>query len=145
MLLNKGYELKKIDLSHYFTDTKDIPAKNGGNIGYDSYKKVKGIKLSVLTGLQGLPLSIIVVSANKNDSIICIPTIKNFNIKRPVGRPINRSSKVTADGMYNTVKIRKYSRRKGIKSNIPVNKRNRKKKKRERSIKVDRKNTKRKA
>lgn len=30
--------------------------------------KEKGIKLSVLVDLQGLPLSIIVVPANKNDS-----------------------------------------------------------------------------
>jgi transposase len=29
-LLNKGYNLKKMDLSHCFTDTKDIPAKKGG-------------------------------------------------------------------------------------------------------------------
>ena len=28
-LLNKGYDLNKIDLSHCFTDTKDIPAKKG--------------------------------------------------------------------------------------------------------------------
>jgi hypothetical protein len=28
-LLNKGYDLKKINLSHCFTDTKDIPAKKG--------------------------------------------------------------------------------------------------------------------
>ncbi|MGA9187266.1 MAG: hypothetical protein WB014_01565, partial [Methanosarcina sp.] len=45
-----------------------------------------------------------------------------------VGRSINRPSKVTADGMYDTAKIRKYNRRRGIKSNIPVNKRNQKKK-----------------
>ena len=29
-LLNKGYDLDKIDLSHCFTDTKDVPAKKGG-------------------------------------------------------------------------------------------------------------------
>ncbi|MGI6045043.1 MAG: hypothetical protein ACOX79_12700, partial [Methanosarcina sp.] len=28
-LLSKGYDLKKIDLSHCFIDTKDIPAKKG--------------------------------------------------------------------------------------------------------------------
>jgi putative transposase len=28
-LLNKGYDLNKIDLSHFFTDIKDIPAKKG--------------------------------------------------------------------------------------------------------------------
>jgi hypothetical protein len=36
---------------------------------------------------------------------------------------------VTADRMHDTLKIRKYNRKRGIKSNIPVNKRNRKKKK----------------
>ena len=30
---------------------------------------------------------------------------------------------MTADGMYDTAKIRKYNRKRGIKSNIPVNKR----------------------
>jgi len=44
---------------------------------------------------------------------------------------------VTADAMYNTAKIRKYNRERRIKSNIPVNKRNRKKKKKGRPIKVD--------
>ncbi|MGB9939370.1 transposase [Methanosarcina sp.] len=104
---------------------------------YDGYKKVKGVKLSVLVDLQGLPLSIIIVPANKNDSTLYIPTLKNFRIKRPIGRPVNRPSKVTADAMYDTAKIRKYNRRRGIKSNIPVNKRNQKKKKRGRPIKVD--------
>ena len=28
-LLNKGYDLEKVDLSHCFIDTKDIPAKKG--------------------------------------------------------------------------------------------------------------------
>lgn len=59
--------------------------------------------------------------------------------------PINRLSKVTADAMYDTAKIRKYNRRRGIKSNIPVNKRNRKKKKKERPIKVDREEYKKKS
>ena len=31
--LNKVYDLKKIGLSHCFTDTKDIPAKKGGISG----------------------------------------------------------------------------------------------------------------
>lgn len=108
-----------------------------GNIGYDGYKKVKGVKLSVLVDSQELPLSIIIVPANQNDSTLYILTIKNFKIRRPRGRPINRPSRVTADAMYDTADIRKYNRRRGIKSNIPVNKRNRKKKKKGRPIKVD--------
>ena len=47
--------------------------------------------------------------------------------------------------MYDTVKIRKYNRKRGIKSNIPVNKRNRKKKKRGRPIKVDKEEFKKKS
>jgi transposase len=62
-----------------------------------------------------------------------------------VGRPVNRPSKVTADAMYDTAKIRKYNKRRGIKSNIPVNKRNRKKKKRGRPIKVDKEEYKKKS
>jgi hypothetical protein len=48
--------------------------------------------------LQDLPLSII-APANKNDSTLYIPTLKNFKIKRPVGRPVNRPSKVKANAI----------------------------------------------
>ncbi|GEM_PF-5016864 len=65
--------------------------------------------------LRELPLSIIIDSANKNDSTLYIPTLKNFRVERPVGRPIYRPSKVTADAMYDTVNIRKYNRRREIK------------------------------
>ncbi|AKB38751.1 putative IS1648 transposase [Methanosarcina siciliae C2J] len=43
---------------------------------------------------------------------------------KPIGRPVNRPSKVITDGMCDTIKIRKYNRKRGIKSNIPVNTRN---------------------
>jgi len=38
-LLNRGYDLKKHDLSHCFIDTKDVPSKKGGNIGSVATKK----------------------------------------------------------------------------------------------------------
>lgn len=47
--------------------------------------------------------------------------------------------------MYDTDEIRKYNRRRGIKSNISVNIRNQKKKKRERPIKVNQEELKRKS
>ncbi|MGB9928195.1 MAG: transposase [Methanosarcina sp.] len=97
------------------------------------------MKLSALVDLQGLPLSIIVSPANKNDSTLYIPTLKNFKIKRSKGRPVNRPSKVTADAMYDAANIRKYNIKRVIKTNIPVNLRNQKKgkKKVRRPIKVD--------
>jgi len=42
-LLQSGYAIKKIDLSHCATDTKDIPAKKRGSTGYDGYKMVNGV------------------------------------------------------------------------------------------------------
>jgi len=47
--------------------------------------------------------------------------------------------------MYDTVKIRKYNRKRGIKSNMPVNKINRKIKKKGRPIKVDKEEYKKKS
>jgi len=49
--------------------------------------------------------------------------------------------------MYDTANIRKYNRRRGIKSNIPVNRRNKKKGKKKvgRPIKVDQKEYKKKS
>jgi hypothetical protein len=47
--------------------------------------------------------------------------------------------------MYDTAKIREYNRKKRIKSNIPVNRRNRKKKKIGRPIKVDKEEYKKKS
>lgn len=44
---------------------------------------------------------------------------------------------VNADAAYDTKAIRDYNKRRGIKSNIPVNKRNRKKKKIGSPIKLD--------
>ena len=116
---------------------KGYSCQKRGNTGYDGYKKVKGVKLSVLVDSQELPLSIIVVPANQNDSTLYIPTLKNFRIRRSKGRPVNRPSKVTADAIYDTDEIREYNRRRKIKTNIPVNVRNRKKKKKGRPIKVD--------
>jgi hypothetical protein len=80
-----------------------------------------------------------------NDSTLYIPTLKNFKIKRPVGRPVTRPLKVSADAIYDTAKSRKYNRKRGIKSNIPVNKRNQRKKKRGRPLKIDKKEYKKKS
>jgi hypothetical protein len=85
------------------------------------HAKVKGVKLSVLVNLQELPLSIIIVPTNQNDSTLYsklyMHTLENFRIKRPKRRTVNRLSGVTADAMCDTVDIRKYNRRR-IKSNI---------------------------
>jgi len=66
-----------------------------------------------------------------------MPTIENVRIIIPVGAPITRPELVNGDADYDSKEIRNYNRRREIKSNIPVNRRNRKKIKRGRPRKLD--------
>lgn len=58
----------------------------------------------------------------------------------PVGRPITCPEIINADAAYDSKDIREYNRQRRIKTNIPINKRNRKRPKIGRPIKLD-KNT----
>ena len=78
---------------------------------------------------DGLPLSVALFPANIHDSKTYKPTVEDFKIKREVGRPITRPEAINCDCAYDSEEIRGYNRRRGIKSNIPVNERNRKNKK----------------
>ena len=84
-----------------------------------------------------MPLSIYISPANIHDSKLYLPTIDKVKIKLPVGAPVTRPELVNADAAFDTKDIREYNKRRGIKSNIPVNRRNRKKIKIGRPIKLD--------
>ena len=87
---------------------------------------MKGVKISALVCGNGLPLATVVSPANIHDSQLYLPTLGRLKIKRQRGRPITRPKAITADGAYDSAEIRVHNRRRGIKTNIPVNKRNRK-------------------
>ena len=108
-----------------------------GEIGYDGFKKIKGIKIGASTDENGLPLSIFISPANIHDSRLYLPIIENVRIKLPIGTPITRPHLINADTAFDSREIRDYNRRRGIKSNIPVNPRNTKKRKRGRPRKLD--------
>lgn len=84
-----------------------------------------------------MPLSIFISPANIHDSKLYLPTISKFRIKQLKGAPITRPELVNGDASYDTKAIRNLNKRRGIKTNIPVNKRNRKKKKIGRPRKLD--------
>ncbi len=93
---------------------------------------MKGSKISILVDKDGLPLSVALFPANIHDSKTYKPTIEDFKINREAGRPgrpITRPESIS-DCAYDSEEIRSYNRKRGIKSNIPVNERNRKNKKR---------------
>lgn len=98
---------------------------------------MKGVKISALVDDNGLPLSTVVSPANIHDSKLYLPTLGGLKIKKQKGRPIIRPKAITADGAYDSEEIRAHNRKRGIKTNIPVNKRNRKEPKLGRPIKFD--------
>jgi transposase len=104
-----------------------------GSTGYDGYNKVNGNKLSALVDRNGLPLACTVEPANVHDSRLYEPTLEAFEIPEVQDRP----EIISADAAYDARGIRQYNRKRGIKTNIPVNKRSRKHPKRGRPIRFD--------
>lgn len=100
---------------------------------------MKGVKISALVENGGLPLSIIIAPANVHDSKFYLPTNERLKIRIPIGRPITRPEEVMADAAYDSEEIRKYNTKRGIKTNIPVNERNRMERRVGRPIRYDKK------
>ena len=94
---------------------------------------VKENKLSVLVDQNGLPFACTVAPANIHDSRLYEPTLEAFEIPQVPDRPII----ISANAAYDTREIRQYNRKRGIKSNIPVNRRSRKQPKRGRPARFD--------
>ena len=80
-----------------------------------------------------LPLACTVSPANIHDFQLYEPTLEAFEIPEVQDRP----SIISADAAYDTLEIRQYNRKRGIKSNIPVNRRTRKYPKRWRPVWFD--------
>ncbi|MBA7486395.1 hypothetical protein ES707_21954 [subsurface metagenome] len=94
---------------------------------------MNGSKLSALVDQNGLPLACTLSPANTHDSQLYSPTIEAFEIPGAEERP----AIISADAAYDAREIRQYNRNRGIKSNIPVNRRNRRHPKRGRPILFD--------
>jgi len=85
---------------------------------------------------QGFPLSIIISPGNEHDSKRFVEVMEKIRIKTE-RRPKTRPLQVLADSAYDNVSIRKYLRARAIKSNIPVNIRNEKHRKRGRPTRFE--------
>jgi len=94
---------------------------------------VNGNKLSALVDRNGLPLAYTVSPAKVHDSQFYEPTLEAFEIPGTGEQPMI----VSADAAYDAREIRQYNRSWGIRSNIPVNRRNRKHLKRGRPTTFD--------
>lgn len=86
--------------------------------------------LSALVDQQGLPLACLIALANIHDSQLYEPTMDAFEIPGTAEKP----SIITADTAYDSHEIRRYNRKRRIRSNIPINPRNRTSPKRGRPV-----------
>ena len=85
------------------------------------------MKAHAVVSTESLPLAIFTGAGNEHDSQKFEQAISCIRINTDRGRPKTRPKEVLADAAYDTESIRRYLRRRGIKSNIPSNKRNQKK------------------
>ena len=96
-----------MNLSFCDIDTKSVRAKKG-EAGYDSFKKIKGIKIGALTEkkVYHYPYLYLQLIFMVQGSII-----GNVKIKLPVGAPITRPNLVNWDATFNSKDIRGYNNR----------------------------------
>lgn len=84
-------------------------------------------------------MRIVISAANEHDSLHFIDLACKISLKGEWGRPRTRPDEINADAAYDSSEIRQYLGRRGIKSNIPVNKRNSKRQGRGRPTRFDEK------
>ena len=95
-------------------------------MGYNGHKLIKGTKIHVAVSKEGIPLSIGISAGNEHDGLYFIDLVDRIALKGKKGRPRTKPDEINADPAYDSDEIRDYLRKRGIKSNIPVNRRNRK-------------------
>jgi transposase len=116
----------------------DRGEKRGEGIGFDGFKKIKGTKLHAVVTADGIPLGVTLSAANDHDSTHALETVEVIRLKPSGrGRPRTRVGRLHADPAYDSGEIRSALRRRGIRSNIPANRRNRKTPKRGRPFGLD--------
>jgi transposase len=126
----------RIDWQHTFLDGSFVAAKKGGR-GVGKTMAGKGSKIMLLTDGQGLPLGLVVDSAQPHEMRYAAQTIATLKVPQPRGRNPTRPKELIADKAYDSVALRQSLHRRGIKVTIPpIQRRERKTPKRGRPLKV---------
>ena len=74
---------------------------------------------------------------DEHDSVRLIEVVDGIKVKHGIGKPISRPKELYADSAYDSNRVRAYLRDRGIKANIPLNPRNRRKPRRGRPYRFD--------
>ena len=95
------------------------------------------MKAHAVVNSDSIPIVIVLGAGNEHDSRKFEQIVGSIRIKTGRGRPKTRPKEILADAAYDTESIRRYLRRRGIRSSIPSNKRNQKKPLRGRPTRFD--------
>lgn len=100
-------------------DSSSIAAKKGRDvIGHDGFKRITGTRIHIAVESNGLPVSIVIGSANEHDSTRFIDAIENISDYLD-DDSIEQIVSVYADKGYDARFIRQYLKSRNIKDRIP--------------------------
>lgn len=117
VLLNELREAGRIDFSRAAVDSGTIRAVGGGGkTGPNPTDRRKpGSKHHVITEANGIPLNLILTSANRHDVTQLLPLVDGVpEIAGQVGRPRKRPDELYADRAYDSEPHRKELKKRGI-------------------------------
>lgn len=76
-----------------------------------------------VTDGNGLPIGVLVESAQKSEIRLAVPTVETVRVAQPRGRAKTRPGRLTCDRGYDSRAFRRYLTRRGIRHAIPLRRR----------------------
>jgi transposase len=136
LLLGWLDEQGKLQWAHAFLDASFVPAKKGGaSVG--KTKRGKGTKVMLVADGEGLPIGLMLASANHHELRLAAAALQTVRVPRRRGRPKQRPKELVADKAYDSKHLRRWLRSLKIKPTIsPYQRRQRKRPKSGRPLKV---------
>jgi transposase len=86
-------------------------------------RKGKGTKWMMAVDGQGIPLGVLLASAQVAEIKLAQSTLETIRVRQARGRPRTRPAKVTCDRAYDSRELRAYLRKRGIACCIPARRR----------------------
>jgi transposase len=109
---------QQIDWRHAYVDASFVPAKKGGK-GVGKTMAGKGSKIMLVTDGAGLPLSIVVGSAQRHEIRYTRRSMAGVQVPQRHGRNRTRPAEVIADKGFDSRAFRRSLQRRGIRVTIP--------------------------
>jgi len=109
LLLARLDEQGKLQWAHAFLDGSFVPAKRGG-ASVDKTKRGKGTKVMLVADGEGLPIGLMLASANHHEVRLAAAALQTVRVPRRRGRPKRHPKELVADKAYDSKHLRRWLR-----------------------------------